>query len=228
MVAAYSSFKATVDSEMPTPRIEWSALSHNPAVHHFYESAYYRATFNGVTYNFIGGCVSVGDTFTWHIDQREGPVHRQSVQRERIVANGSTWPEARAAFATAWEAICETARVENASRKYGGAVILRSNQENDARLRGVTLSTGNWRLTPAFNEDIDEYLAETSDPTIVVQIGKKFPGQSVSSRVFGIVDNDTSRTVILPSTSPLGMTITVTSENGASTKTYSFSIQKVA
>ena len=228
MVSPYASFKATVDAEMPTPGIEWSALPHNPDIHHFYESAFYTALFNGVTYSFVGGCVPAGEGFAWHIDQREGPVHRQSVRRERIVANGATWPEARAAFVTAWEAICETARGEVAARNFGGATIIRSNQDNDARLRGVVARGGAWRLTPAFNEDVDEYLAETSDLRIVVEVAKKFDGQSLSWRAFGAVTTGQTRTLIIPSTSPLPLAITVTSENGEATKTYTFTIQKVA
>ena len=227
MVSAYTSYKAIVDAEMPTPRIEWSTLSHNPAIHHFYESAFFTARFNGVTYSFVGGCIPVGEGFGWHIDQRDGPVHRQSVRRERIVANGATWPAARAAFAIAWEAICETEREQVAARNYGGAVIILSNRENDARLRGVAARGGAWRLTPPFNEDIYEYEARASDLRIVVECALKFPAQAVSFRAFGSSSDGPTRTLILPSTSPLPMTITMTSENGMVTKRYLFNIQKV-
>ena len=41
MVSPYASFKATIDAEMPTPRIEWSTLTHNSDIHHAHESAFF-------------------------------------------------------------------------------------------------------------------------------------------------------------------------------------------
>ena len=228
MVSPYTSFKAITDAEMPTPRIEWSTLAHNPDIHHFYESAYFTAIFNGATFSFIGGCVPAGEGFAWHIDQRHGPVNRQSVRRERIVASGATWPEARAAFGIAWEAICETEREQVAARNFGHATIIRSNQENDARLRGVAARGGAWRLTPAFDEDVEEYLAETSDLRIIIEVAKKFDGQTLAWRAFGIPSTGESLTLIIPTTSPVGVSLTVTSENEAATKRYTFNVQKVA
>ena len=228
MVSHYVSFKATVDAEMPTPRIEWSTLAYNPAVHDFHESAYFTADINGATYNFVGGCVADGDGFLWHVDQRQGSLHSDSPGRSRMVADGATWPEARAAFAVLWEAICETERAQEASRRWGAATMVRSNRENDARLSNVVTRGDTWRLVPAFDADVGEYTATSSDLRINIQATKKFPGQTLAWRAYGTPSTGTTLDLLIPTTSTVGVTLTVTSENGMTTKTYTFAIRKVA
>ena len=174
--------------------------------------------FNEKVYDYIGRVEVVDGTEQWGVEIKDDGA---------VVIGLTTWPLARQAFATWWEASCDAVRERVASNAYGKDAVDADLIGSKAKLTRFGISQGNLVLTPPFDMDVFEYTG-TSTGSFQAMVERDAPRSVVRWRIpsaAAFTTQGTTQTVAVPVGGVVVLAI-VTSENGEITRTYTLTLTR--
>ena len=120
MALTIEQHKAAIDAAYPTPPIEWARQDDHVTFGHE-DVATAELTFNRQSYHYLGSHYQEHGEEVWKIRR-----FLSDEEREAAIGGQVSWYDAKTAFESYWETVCEAQRELLAASAYGKDVVMTS------------------------------------------------------------------------------------------------------